>query len=132
MVDGPKLVLRELDRWPARQAQPGMEPGSISAAACGHCATRDHSVCRNVGQKDLLRLFPCGVRIQARPAGTTLFHQGEPFDFVLIVRSGWVVTYKVFEDGQRQIIRFALPGDLVGFEGDAASGMTYGPRRSLM
>lgn len=126
MMDGPKLVLRDTGRWSAEQAQPETVPVSISAAACGRCATRDHSVCRNVSQKDLRRLFPCGVRIQARTAGTTLFHQGESFDFVLIVRSGWVMTYKVFEGGQRQIIRFALPGDLVGFEGDAASGMAYG------
>jgi CRP-like cAMP-binding protein len=37
-----------------------------------------------------------------------------------------VLTYKVFEDGRRQIIRFALPGDLIGIEGDAVSGMTCG------
>ena len=126
MPDGPKPVPWDLDRRAAGQAQPDTGPLSISAAACGHCGARDQSVCRNVGRKDLLRLFPCGVRTQDRPAGTTLFHQGEPFDFVLILRSGWVVTYKVFEDGQRQIIRFALPGDLIGFEGDAVSGMAYG------
>mgnify|MGYP006199725923 CR=1 FL=1 len=36
------------------------------------------------------------------------------------------MTYKVFQDGQRQIIRFALPGDLIGFEGSDEAGMAYG------
>ena len=32
----------------------------------------------------------------------------------------------MFEDGRRQIIRFVLPGDLIGIEGDEVSGMAYG------
>lgn len=126
MLDGPKPALWDPDRGSAGHAPPGAVPLPLSAVACDQCPTRAHSLCRNLDRKDFLRLFPCGVRGQVRPAGTTLFHQGEPFDFVLIVRSGWVATYKLFEDGQRQIIRFALPGDLIGFEGDAASGMAYG------
>jgi CRP-like cAMP-binding protein len=78
-----------------------------------------------MAEKDFDRLFPNGIRFQTRKAGLALFHQGQPFDQVLIIRSGWVLTYKVFQDGQRQIIRFALPGDLIGFEGDENSGMAY-------
>ena len=96
---------------------------AIHKVACEQCSTWDHSVCRHVSRKDFERLFPHGARSQMRKAGTVLFHQGEPFDHVLIVRSGWVLTYKLFENGQRQIIRFALPGDLTGFEGNDASGM---------
>lgn len=36
------------------------------------------------------------------------------------------MTHKVFEDGRRQIIRFVLPGDLLGFEGNEVEGMAYG------
>jgi CRP-like cAMP-binding protein len=75
---------------------------------------------------DFNRLFPNRVHFQAHKAGAPLFHQGDPFNNVLLIRSGWVLTYKVFQDGQRQIIRFALPGDLIGFEGNEALGMAYG------
>ncbi|MGF7205905.1 CRP-like cAMP-binding protein [Skermanella aerolata] len=92
---------------------------------CRTCLAWDQSLCRQIAGSDFDRLFPNGIRYQTREAGVALFHQGQPFDQVLIIRSGWVLTYKVFQDGQRQIIRFALPGDLIGFEGDDTSGMAY-------
>lgn len=102
-------------------------PGSASVhwLACDHCPVHDVSLCHRVDRRDIDRLFPHGARLHARKAGTPLFHQGEPFDHILIVRSGWALIYKLFEDGQRQIIRFALPGDLIGFEGCAETGMAY-------
>ncbi|MBP2227980.1 CRP-like cAMP-binding protein [Azospirillum agricola] len=93
---------------------------------CTLCPAREHSVCRHIDDTDFDRLFPHGPHIQTRRAGSTLFHQGEAFGSVLIVRSGWALTHKHFEDGRRQIIRFVLPGDLLGFEGNEADGMAYG------
>ncbi|MCW2240030.1 Crp/Fnr family transcriptional regulator [Azospirillum canadense] len=93
--------------------------------SCGQCPVQDVSVCRRVDRRDIDRLFPHGARTSARKAGVPLFHQGEPFDHILIVQSGWAVIYKLFEDGRRQIIRFAMPGDLIGFEGSGDSGMAY-------
>jgi CRP-like cAMP-binding protein len=97
----------------------------IRGPSCKNCVAWSQGLCSRMAGKDFDRLFPNGIRFQTRKAGTALFHQGEPFDQVLIIRSGWVLTYKVFQDGQRQIIRFALPGDLIGFEGDETSGMAY-------
>ena len=90
----------------------------------GMCQARDLTPCRQIDCEDMDRLFPDGARLQARKTGTILFLQGEPFDQILIVQSGWVSIHKGFENGQRQIIRFALPGDLIGFEGNE-SGMAY-------
>lgn len=92
--------------------------------ACDRCPTRAASLCRLLDRRDLERLFPHGPRIQLCRAGTMLFRQGEPVQSVFILKSGWIATYKLFENGQRQIIRFALPGDLLGFEGSEAAGMT--------
>jgi CRP-like cAMP-binding protein len=100
-------------------------PPAVRGTYCKTCFAWDQSLCRQMAGKDFDRLFPNGIRFQTRKAGVALFHQGQPFDQVLIIRSGWVLTYKVFQDGQRQIIRFALPGDLLGFEGDESSGMAY-------
>lgn len=92
---------------------------------CGRCPTLLDGLCRNADPADVARLFPFGLHARPRKAGSVLFRQGEPFGSVLIVRSGWVAVSKLFEDGRRQIVRFALPGDLIGFEGDDA-GMPYG------
>lgn len=94
--------------------------------ACARCPTALDGLCRGADPADVARLFPFGVHARLRKAGSVLFRQGEPFGFVLIVRSGWVAVYKLFEDGRRQIVRFALPGDLIGFEGDEEAGMAYG------
>ena len=126
MIDGADPALLGSEAMRAERKPDADRPPASREAPCEQCAIWNRGVCRHVSRRDFDRLFPYGARVQVRKAGTALFHQGEPFDHVLIVRSGWVMTHKVFEDGQRQIIRFALPGDLVGFEGDEASGMAYG------
>ncbi|MDQ0530630.1 Crp/Fnr family transcriptional regulator [Azospirillum rugosum] len=104
---------------------PDFGPAPVHWLSCGQCPVHDVSVCRRVDRHDIDRLFPHGARTSARKAGVPLFHQGEPFDHILIVQSGWAVIYKLFEDGRRQIIRFAMPGDLIGFEGSGDAGMAY-------
>ena len=43
-----------------------------------------------------------------------IFTDGDKKDFVYIVLTGAVCLYKVLPDGRRQVIDFALPGDLIG------------------
>src|SRR3954454_9285162 len=100
-------------------------PSVVRGPPCENCPSRDRGMCCQINREELEWLFPNGVHFQTHEAGAALFHQGEAFDHVLLIRRGWVLTYKVFQDGQRQIIRFALPGDLSGFEGNEASGMAY-------
>lgn len=41
------------------------------------------------------------------------------------VCKGWVMLYRVLKDGHRQIIRLALPGDLLGFRSDPVTPMDH-------
>lgn len=43
---------------------------------------------------------------------------------MFIVRSGWIFSYVLLEDGSRQILRLHFPGDLVGTSGAAFLGAT--------
>jgi CRP-like cAMP-binding protein len=43
--------------------------------------------------------------------GEDLVCEGDRIDSVRIVLSGWLCRYKTLEDGRRQIVNFALPGD---------------------
>src|SRR5262245_41200664 len=47
---------------------------------------------------------------------TEIYGEDEPAEYLYQVVSGAVRTYKVLEDGRRQICAFYLPGDIFGFE----------------
>ena len=50
------------------------------------------------------------------PRNTEIFGENEPADYVYRVISGSVRTYKILNDGRRQIGGFYLPGDIFGLE----------------
>jgi CRP/FNR family transcriptional regulator, nitrogen fixation regulation protein len=56
-----------------------------------------------------------GVRM-AYARNEEIFGEGEPADYVYRVLSGAVRTYKILNDGRRQIGEFYLPGDVFGLE----------------
>jgi CRP-like cAMP-binding protein len=125
MTDKAKLMLLRPSVAHVEEVPRFDHPSVVRGPSCENCPSRDWGMCCHISKEEFDRLFPNGVHFQNHKAGAALFHQGEPFGHVLLIRSGWVLTYKVFQDGQRQIIRFALPGDLIGFEGNEASGMSY-------
>lgn len=47
-------------------------------------------------------------------AGRDLVHQGQSDQAAYILASGWACSYKILQDGQRQIIDFQIPGDFLG------------------
>lgn len=53
-------------------------------------------------------------------ATAVLFHEGDSADALYEVVSGVFRATKVFQDGRRQVVAFAYPGDIIGFgHGDA-------------
>jgi CRP-like cAMP-binding protein len=46
--------------------------------------------------------------------GSEILHQGEPNHFGYILQVGWGCSFKVLQNGERQIITFPVPGDCVG------------------
>jgi len=57
--------------------------------------------------------------------GTQIMAQGEATDHFYLVAKGWVCLYVLLEDGRRQNIGFALPGDIVGFSFDPREEMSF-------
>lgn len=47
-------------------------------------------------------------------AGRDLVHQGQSDQAAYILASGWACSYKILQDGQRQIVDFQIPGDFLG------------------
>jgi len=47
-----------------------------------------------------------------------LYREGDVPEEVYTLHTGWVLIYKTLEDGKRQILRIALPGDFLGYHAD--------------
>lgn len=74
---------------------------------------------RTVGSSPVLMrgtdaLDAIGVTLSAEK-GDSVFDEGEPAEHYFQVLSGTVCVYKLMEDGKRQIVALALPGDFFGF-----------------
>jgi len=48
-------------------------------------------------------------------AGSYLYFEGDPVDWLYQVKSGVLRLTRILEDGRRQVIAFGYPGDIVGF-----------------
>jgi len=57
--------------------------------------------------------------------GSTLFHHGEKTHHVYTIYDGWFALYQLTTTGKRQILRFALPGDFIGFQVDCNGKTTH-------
>lgn len=81
---------------------------------CAYCAVRGTSFCGMVPNEDMAQLSS-----QSRPLTLdrrrTLFHQGDETQSVYVVTSGTLRLYQMLADGRRQVVGFAIPGDLLGF-----------------
>ena len=54
--------------------------------------------------------------VMSYPRNVEIFGENEPADYLYKVISGSVRTYKILNDGRRQIGGFYLPGDIFGLE----------------
>lgn len=57
--------------------------------------------------------------------GATLLREGSHTPHFYTVLSGWAFRYKLLPDGRRQIVNFAMPGDLVGLQGSLMNEMQH-------
>jgi CRP-like cAMP-binding protein len=55
-----------------------------------------------------------------------LYREGDEHDSVYTLFDGFVKLYKTLENGKIQVMRFASPGDLLGFQGDCTGPMHHG------
>jgi len=50
------------------------------------------------------------------PRGHAIVREGEAYGDIFLLASGWVERFKLLPDGRKQIVNFALPGDLLCFD----------------
>ena len=59
----------------------------------------------------------CNSVAASYESNSNIQHEGDRSDSIYIVKSGWVFSYRVLADGQRQILYLHKPGDIAGFPG---------------
>jgi len=67
-----------------------------------------------------------GARLAA--AGSDLYRQGDPSFAYFIILSGWVALSVLLDDGSCQILDFALPGAVLGFQSAPKAPMYHSAR----
>lgn len=81
---------------------------------CESCAFRNHHLFRYLEPKELIDISY--KRITERyKRGSIVYKEGQRMKGFYCVRSGVAKVYKTGVDGKEQIIRFARPGDIIGY-----------------
>ena len=87
------------------------------ATPCAKCNLRDLCLPCGLGEQDLA-LFSEVVYTRKRvKRGDHLFHAGEAFDSIYALRSGFLKSSVVLEDGRDQVTAFHMAGEIVGMDG---------------
>lgn len=80
---------------------------------CPACPVRNVSVCSTLDPASFAELTAAGLELSI-PAQTTLFNEGDTVHAVYSVTRGVLRDFRIMPDGQRQLVGFTLPGELVG------------------
>lgn len=93
---------------------------------CHACPLRRHPhfLPASRDELDFIAGFKIG-EVNAVPGGA-IYHEGAASPYLFTVLSGWAFRYKTLADGRRQILNYALPGDLLGLQGTLATTMEHG------
>lgn len=57
--------------------------------------------------------------------GDEFLHDGEPMRLTFLIRSGWVMRYRITAGGRRLIIGISLPGDFIGLHVNFKNSSIY-------
>ncbi len=100
-------------------------PAAGRKVPCEKCPLRGKEVLRDFTAKELpfVAEFKSGeLNVEA---GTNILLQGTNSAHLYTVLTGWAFRYKTLPDGRRQILNYALPGDLLGLQGSVSDEMQH-------
>lgn len=108
-------------------AQNGRDQKLITrgVVACRACPIRGLGTFREFTPDELAFVNHFKVGEVHLGKGDTLLVEGEASPYVYTVLSGWLFRYQLLDDGRRQIINYAMPGDLVGLQGAVFGTMLH-------
>ena len=93
---------------------------------CEMCQARVDGLCSGYSASTVEVI--AGYRSNDRhlKTGQDLLSLGEPCDAIFNLVDGWMFRYTILADGRRQILDFALPGAILGFDSPLGATITFG------
>ncbi len=82
---------------------------------CTECAIRNNSLFGKLENTYLDKARSLRSSQVTLKAGEYLYYEGDIPEKAYTLYQGWVILFKNLEEGERQILRFALAGDLICF-----------------
>lgn len=92
---------------------------SSSSSFCAICEVRKASICAELSPDEMKAVSQTMAHLPVKDA-QTLIKEGEASEYLYVVVSGSFRLVRMLEDGRRQIVGFAFPGDYLGM-GEAVS-----------
>jgi len=85
--------------------------------ACSNCGLRDLCLPLMLSDADLQRIDALVDTRRIVKRGQALFRNGDPFDAVFAIRSGFFKTSRSSHDGHEQVTGFQMAGEVLGLDG---------------
>ena len=82
--------------------------------ACDSCTIRTHPLFRHLDSQKLQEISLNKIT-ETHKRGSIIYQEGNRMKGFYCVQKGIIKIYKTGIDGKEQIIRFALPGDVIGY-----------------
>ena len=81
---------------------------------CESCTIRTHPLFRHLNEEEINNLSLNKIT-ETYKRGSIIYHEGNKMKGFYCVHKGIIKTYKTGFDGKEQIVRFAQPGDIIGY-----------------
>ena len=93
-----------------------MKSNTKNLPKCKDCAIRSSALFGELETNQLDKARSLRSSQISYNAGEYLYHEGDIPDKAFTVYSGWITLFKNLKNGDRQILRFALPGDFLCYK----------------
>jgi CRP/FNR family transcriptional regulator, anaerobic regulatory protein len=92
---------------------------------CEHCPLGKRAGFRSFEASELSFIKKFKVGELAVEPGASVLVEGAHSAHMYTLLSGWMFRHKLLEDGRRQVLNYALAGDLVGLQGSLLGEMQH-------
>ncbi len=93
-----------------------MNPQTFKVA-CSNCNLRELCMPVDLSPADLERIDTLVGTRRKISRGESLYHNGEAFDSLFAIRTGFFKTSVTLEDGREQVTGFQMAGEIIGLDG---------------
>lgn len=93
-----------------------MKPIAPVKTKCRYCPLRANTSFQDFSQEELRFIENFKIGELRLDAGTNILLEGARSPHLYTVLRGWSFRHKSLDDGRRQVLNFALPGDFMGLQ----------------